>query len=294
MKRVNLLDYFELAESLQSAKRSLQGDNAKVGSIFFGVMTLPPKLEAFIGNDNGFGTCKRAGNELLGCINEWISSNVYIDGKFSAEKFDEEMFSYQWSDISRKIDSFRSVFEAECHDVDIYSVGQIAIYKTQALVSDGAGIIPEEFRRDVSEAALSEFNSAGKCLAFDLPTACGFHALRGLELVIDDYLTAFGLNTSKLKSWNDYIQAAKKLIESNDAPNRPSPKVAAMLDRMRELDRNPLMHPRDTLDILGADQLYKLAAITVGEMVRDARRLKQSVPVSQLAADSGEALLPVS
>lgn len=289
VKRVNLLDYFELAETLQSSKRGLQADSQKTGTIFFATMGLAPKLESFIESDNGFSTSKRAANELLAVVNEW-SAKLYVDGEFSTEKFEEEVSSWQYSGITKKIDAFRSVFEAECHDIDIYSVGQIAIYKTQALVSEGASIIPEEYRRDVCEAALSEFNNAGKCLAFDLPTSCGFHALRGLELVMDDYLKGFGVDTSKLKNWYAYVTAAKKLIDDTGAQIKPSAKVAAMLDRMRDLDRNPLMHPRDTLDTNGADQLFKLAAITVGEMVRDLRRVKQDQAVALLANTAGAAL----
>ncbi|KPH08475.1 hypothetical protein CO657_15030 [Rhizobium acidisoli] len=290
MKRVNLLDYYELAETLQSAKQSLQADSQKAGSVFFGTMSLPPKLTKFIESDNGFTTSIRAANELLAAVNEWSVAHLYIDGKYSAEKFDEEVHNWQYSAISKKIDAFRSVFEAECHDIDIYSVGQIAIYKTQALVAEGASIIPEEYRRDVPEAALSEFNSAGKCLAFDLPTSCGFHALRGLELVMDEYLKEFGVDTKKLKNWFAYITEAKKLIDDPAASPKPSPKVAAMLDRMRDLDRNPLMHPRDTLDTNGADQLFKLAAITVGELVRDIKRVKQDQAVALLASAAGAAL----
>src|SRR5690606_27839346 len=69
-------------------------------------------------------------------------------------------------------------------------------------------------------------------------------------------------------SWNDYVKAAKALAEG-DGDKKPSPKVASMIDRMRELDRNPLMHPRDTLDEEGADMLFRLATITVYEIVKD-------------------------
>jgi hypothetical protein len=86
-------------------------------------------------------------------------------------------------------------------------------------------------------------DSAGKCLAFDLPTACGFHAVRGVELMILKYLKAFGTETRDLKTWFDYVKAVS---EAEADGRKPSKKVAQMLDRMRDLDRNPLMHPRDT------------------------------------------------
>lgn len=291
MKRVNLLEYFELAESVMSAKSGLStSSSTKAASIYFSISGLTPRLSMFLSDDNGFSASKHAASELLTAVTEWIDENAFPGGKFSTDKFDRELEPWEWGQIRKKVESFRTVFEAECHGVDVYSVGQISIYKTQTLVSNGAKIIPEEYHSDIPAEALAEFDNAGKCLAFDLPTSCGFHALRGLELVMDAYLVAFGINTKRLRSWNMYIQAAKKLIDDENAPSKPSPKVAAMLDRMRELDRNPLMHPRDTLDTLSADQLYKLCAITVGEIVRDVRKIKSGGAVAKIANNAGASL----
>ncbi len=291
MKRVNLLDYFELAENVMSAKSALSSSSStKAASIYFSIAGLAPRLNTFLNDDNGFSASKHAASELMAVVTDWIDENAFPGGKFSTEKFDRELQPWEWGHIKKKVESFRTVFEAECHGVDVYSVGQISIYKTQTLVSNGAKIIPDEYHSDIPAEALAEFDNAGKCLAFDLPTSCGFHALRGLELVMDAYLVAFGVNTKRLRSWNMYIQAAIKLIEDEKAPSKPSPKVAAMLDRMRELDRNPLMHPRDTLDTLAADQLYKLCAITVGEIVRDIRKLKSGGAVAKIANNAGASL----
>lgn len=283
MKRVNLLEYLELAESAQTAKRALSLDKARAADIYFGVLNLGRSLDSFTKDDTGFGTSKRLASELSAEIAEFTENHAFPRGEFNAELFNEELNSWEWGGLAKKLDMFRSVLEAECHDVDIYSVGQISIYKTADLVSAGSNIIPNEYHSEISPDALREFDNAGKCLAFDLPTACGFHALRGLELMMGDYLSAFGVSTKRLRTWNMYIQAAKKLIDEPNTQFKPSAKVAAMLDRMRELDRNPLMHPRDTLDSLGADQLFKLCAITICEMVRDLRGVRQGKAVAAIA-----------
>ncbi len=79
------------------------------------------------------------------------------------------------------------------------------------------------------------------------------------ELVMDDYLKrVWRGHQVKLKNWYAYVTAAKKLIDRHGCSKiKPSAKVAAMLDRMRDLDRNPLyaIHG-DTLDTNGADQLF--------------------------------------
>ncbi len=269
MKRVNLLEYFELAEMLSIAKRAATQEKANAGSIYFATFRLPPKLLTFAQDDNGFSACKHVANELANSISAWGREHLYNDkGEFAVEKFDQELFSYQYSDIGTKIESFRHVFEAESRDVDVYSVGQISIYKTSALVSGASEAIPKEARGVLPQEAMSEFDNAGRCLAFDLPTACGFHALRGMELVMDCYLNSYGQKTGGFKTWNDYIKAATDV--KHDATGRkPSDKVTAMLDRMRSLDRNPLMHPRDTLDLSSADMLFRLSTITAVEMAKD-------------------------
>ena len=77
----------------------------------------------------------------------------------------------------------------------------------------------------------------------------------------------------EFRSWYDYIEAFKELeAEKNGIkPKYPSPKVSAMLDRMRQLDRNPLMHPRDSLDEMSADTLFKLGIVTITELAKDMR-----------------------
>ncbi len=103
---------------------------------------------------------------------------------------------------------------------------------------------------------------------------------------MDEYLRSFGV-TKKMKSWNDYILTFQKLRESTDANQKPSEKVSAMLDRMRSLDRNPLMHPRETLDGVGANHVFSLAAITVVEMIKDMRLTSASATVALIAANAG-------
>lgn len=274
MKRVNLIEYFNLAEELHAARQATSPTSNKGGNVWIGISALPDKLRAFVEDDNGFSTCKHVAIELAVEIERWISHHIMVGSPptISSEKFNEEFYSWQYGSINSRISAFKSVFAAECRDVDVYSVGQISIYKTSALVSDGAGVIPVDTRDRLATEALTEFNSAGKCLAFDLPTACGFHALRGLELVMDAYLASFGVDTKSMKSWNDYIRAAERLSSAAGEDRRPSPKVTSMLDRMRELERNPLMHPRDTLDEVQANMLFNLCAITVVELARDMKQ----------------------
>lgn len=272
MKKVDLVNYFEMGELLYKARQSTGFDKSTIGDIWFSLFNLPEKLSEFVSDDNGFSTCKHVANELAETVSDWITKNVFggdIDQKIITSDFSNAIERWQYGYISNKIDEFKNVFRAECKNIDVYSVGEISIYNTSKLVGNGSHFIPLEIRSSIPDEILSEFDNSGRCLAFDLPTACGFHALRGLELVMEIYIGHFSGRSKNLRSWNDYIREIQKLVDDDKCTMKPSAKVAAMLDRMRELERNPLMHPRDSLDSVQADMLFRLCAITLVEMVRD-------------------------
>lgn len=271
MKRVNLIDYFELAEAINTASRITNLNAAKGIDLYVGTAGLPNRLRNFAIEDNGFSASKNVARELADTIDRWELVNLHtqeVPPQFKGDALNAEFASWSYSEIARKITAFRNVFEAECRDVDVYSVGQISLYRTSTLVSSASDAIPLSIKAVVGKNALDEFDSAGRCLAFSLYTACGFHSLRALELVMKEYLKSFGIN-KRLPNWTAYISAALKSAEKDGDHRKPSAKVTAMLDRMRELDRNPLMHPDDILDEVSADMLFRLSTITVVEIAKD-------------------------
>lgn len=268
MKRFDLVQYFELAEGLSRASAVYSAATAKGYDLFFSASGLPEKLNRMVAEDNDLQASKHIASELSAAIRAFINTHLMTDVKFDPTNLDSEFPSWKYINVSNAITALRTVYLAECRDIEVYSVGQISIYKLSHLVSSASTRIASELRKDVPQEALDEFDEAGRCLAFQLPTACGFHALRGLELMMGAYLRKFEPEASP-KSWFDYIKAFQKLSEGTKGGLKPSPKVVAMLDRMRVLDRNPLMHPQDRLDTSAADMLFNLAAITVSEMARD-------------------------
>jgi hypothetical protein len=137
--------------------------------------------------------------------------------------------------------------------------------------------------------ALQELDAAGHCLALEAYTASGFHALRAVEVVVHDYYKSVSGKDKELRSWYDYIEALTDLENTREArkSDYPSPKASAMIDRMRQLDRNPLMHPRESLDEMGADNLFSLSILTITELAKDLRDMRpspQAVPDEQATA----------
>ena len=107
-------------------------------------------------------------------------------------------------------------------------------YDVEELVSQGEGLFPDDLPNKVPEA-VSDIQQATKCLAFELPTACGFHR-RLLKSVIRRYFDAVtgGAERPANRNIGDYLSKMKEL-------GKGDAKVMAALKDLKDLHRNPLV-----------------------------------------------------
>lgn len=117
----------------------------------------------------------------------------------------------------------------------------------------------------ISTEGKREFEECGKCLAMERYTAAGFHSLRGVECVIRQYIEAATGSLPKKRDWGFYIQTLKD--------NGADPKLIAILDSIRSLDRNPLMHPEDWLDIDDAISIFTNSQTAVARLASGLKSL---------------------
>ena len=103
-------------------------------------------------------------------------------------------------------------------------------------------MFPDELTTKVPDA-IFDIKEAGKCMAFELPTAAGFHLHRAIEAVLHRYYDAVTDGTERPKTRNigDYL---KKMNEMNVGDS----KVKSALKDLKDLHRNPLIHPEDSLE----------------------------------------------
>lgn len=191
--------------------------------------------------------------------------------------------------LRNAMNAFWYVFNADCRHLEAYEVEGIAGLNVSDLLHRGRIRIHESIHPLVPSQALEEMDHAGRCLALECNTAAGFHALRAIEVMIDSYVRACGGKKPEYKSWNDYVVALEKLEKDagSSGVRPPSPKVKARLLDLKNLDRNPLMHPRENLDVKGADRLFDLAKLTITEM---AEHLSQIGPHAVTGKDNKPAV----
>ena len=157
----------------------------------------------------------------------------------------------------------------------IYFVTPKGIFSTDALINYAQHALTEDVRPLVSDPARADFNQAGRCVAFGLNTAAGFHALRAVEKVLRDYyVEATGIRFINNKPLEESSMAA--VINGIRHSKKGDDKVLATADQLRDLHRNPIDHPEIFLTPAEAIELFNICASAVSAMARDIDRLKKA------------------
>jgi len=224
-----------------------------------------------------FPLVRKAARDLKACIKAFVGHYYGKEAEEKTEQYSAEKVGFKAHTITEALQAFEHVFAAEVESSAIYAVPKRGIYETGSLVEAAANHFPEDLRPYINEMATAEFTAAGRCIAFDLPTASGFHALRACEAVLEDYYRTFaGAAAPECNSWKDYYDKLDALIKKNVSPC-PSEKTIRNIDQLRDLDRNPVMHPRDTLDMTAALVLFNNCASAMMSMASEMRVIKGPV-----------------
>lgn len=186
---------------------------------------------------------------------------------------------WRWFAIKNGIDVFEHQFSAELQKIATYAVPDRGIFKTDGLVDAADGHIHETVREHVDEFAIGEFRAAGRCLAFGLYSASGFHSSRAVESVLRTYHKSFlpdqnsdDMSLGQMASALDDMHKAKK-----KAARLPSENTIRQLRDFTSFDRNPLMHKTVALEEIEAGQLFNSAAVLIVAMTRERVRWEEAI-----------------
>jgi hypothetical protein len=219
--------------------------------------------------------CKGPGNELLASIKAILDK----DGSSPIIDFWEAV------QITQKLTAFKTVLEAEFQTAATYLVTGRRGYDIATLIETGEVIFPDELMRKVP-AVQFDLREAGKCIAFNLGTAAGFHLLRALELVIQAYWNVV-MDSAPLPE-NRNIGAYIREMENG---GKNDPKVLVALKQIKNHHRNSLMHPEETLDL---DAAIALLGIVQSAAIAMLNSIPEPPPAEEplMASPIGEMLLP--
>ncbi|MBV8738837.1 MAG: hypothetical protein JO007_16585 [Alphaproteobacteria bacterium] len=112
-------------------------------------------------------------------------SFVQLLKSYTEKRDTERLFSaFDATQLQYTVNQFKTVLLAEMETLNSHFVTQKRGYDTLALISFAEIIFPAELSTKVPDA-VADVREAGKCIAFELPTAAGFHLQPELRIRVE-------------------------------------------------------------------------------------------------------------
>lgn len=169
---------------------------------------------------------------------------------------------------------FETSLEDDLTRLPTYLIERVGAYSIDQLIASAENVFPEKMRRKglIPDQAILDFKSAGACLAYDLPTACGFHVYRATDAMLREYCKHFNaVPSGNSRDWGTFIRELKKVVLDSTVTKKPNERTVELIDSIRSQDRNPLVHPELNLDSDGALLMFDLCKNAVSLMAIDIR-----------------------
>lgn len=176
---------------------------------------------------------------------------------------------YSLIEAARK---FEELFKAELAVADAYFVAPKGGYNTIKLITDATALFPPDLAKKAPEA-IPDITEAGRCLAFELGTSAGFHLFRAVESVLRQYWDHVSGKQArpKQRSLGVYLAAMEK-------HSCGDPKIIAALKQIKDLHRNVLIHPEETLTVEDAINLMGIVRSAIAAMIAPLPEIVAALP----------------
>lgn len=129
------------------------------------------------------------------------------------------------------------------------------------LLNDVPSLIAPGIFDSLPEIARYDFTEAGKCIAFEVPTAAAFHLLRGTEAVLRHFYCSIVKRGRVELLWGPIVEHLRRRRKPPPSP------LLNNLDNIRLSFRNPTQHPDKIYDIQEVQDLFGLCTDVVNRMV---------------------------
>jgi hypothetical protein len=185
---------------------------------------------------------------------------------------EEPIAFWKVNEVQMAAKEFETVLAAECQVMDTYFVPKKGTYSTADLIERAHYQVPPIYRSGLPEFTKADLDQAGRCLAFDLPTAAAFHLLRGTEAALRQYYERVVPGTKraapKMRNWGVYL----KLLKEHGA----EPRVTSLLDHLKDSYRNPVLHPEENYTDERAQVLFGVCVSALVLMIEEIKRLDKT------------------
>jgi len=253
MMRISLPWLFGVMEDIDDIERLVPGtvlDN-------LGVLLGAQARVEMVFDQSIYGQYLRASRAAGTMLHDALSKHLNV------EKWEEaKITDYDIAAIKRAKATFKTIFVGDLSALPSYLVAPKDNFDVTRLIENGVRLFPESLMTKAPEIE-KDANEAGRALAFELPTACGFHTFRVTESVVRRYWdqVSGGTDRPKLETLGNF--AAE--MEKNSFGD---PKVIEAIKQMTKLHRNPLIHPEVILNNEEAIGIVGMARSVIAAMLK--------------------------
>ena len=173
----------------------------------------------------------------------------------------------QAKSIGSAMSEIRTTLDAELQGVYAYTPTPKRLELSSLLENVKALFAPGVYIQ-MPQIAQNDFAGAGRCIAFEIPTAAAFHLMRGTEAVLRFYYNEMVRQKRvSSKNWGPIIADLRVRVRT-----RNYEALNNHLDNIRVSFRNPTQHPDAEYDIHEVQDLYSICIDVVNRMVKTLRK----------------------
>lgn len=188
------------------------------------------------------------------------------------EKLAKTNSDYRLSDdeaieLNNIMDNVRNTLFAEARGNIAFIVTDKRI-DVNKLLSNAPALMAPNIFESLPDIAAYDFIEAGKCIAFEHPTAAAFHLMRATEAVLRHFYCSVVKKSRVEFLWK---QMLNHLRSRQKPPPRP---LLDNLDNIRHSFRNPTQHPDKIYDIQEVQDLFGLCIDVINRMIVEIKKAR--------------------
>lgn len=187
---------------------------------------------------------------------------VQLRDELAESASDAKLTAEQASRLTEIMDTLEKTLLAETGGKVAFIVVDKRI-DVNKLLSDVPALLAPGVFHSLPDIAQYDLMEAGKCIAFERPTAAAFHLLRGTEAMLRQfYCGVVKRGQVKRLCWGPMVESLRK--RKTKPPPAP---LLDNLDNIRRSFRNPTQHPEKIYDIQEVQDLFGLCVDALDRMV---------------------------
>jgi hypothetical protein len=182
-------------------------------------------------------------------------------------------------DVYWQARTLETLLHGELAVQSVYHFGPKRAFDTNLLIDKATALFSQEVQSLFSPDESYNIEQAGKCIAFEMPAAAGFHLIRAAESVIRRYYAAIVgiMPPVKNRNWSAYVRVLRT--------HGGEPKILQAIEEIKDIHWNPVLHPEVQLSLEEAMSLVGIVERVISAIFADiaARGASQWIAHSALA-----------